>query len=156
MPGRGRAVARAALLLVAVLATDQATKALVRSGIERGDEDPVLPFLKLVHTKNSGVAFGAFSGGGAVVVVLVAAALLALLVFFATHLDRRGSWIPVGLLMGGALGNVIDRIAHGAVTDFLKLPAWPAFNVADVAITFGVVALLIVLERSDDGAADRA
>ena len=149
-------MARAALLLVAVLAVDQGTKALVRSGIERGDEDPILPFVKLVHTRNSGVAFGAFSGGGAVVVVLVAIAMLALVAFFATHMDHQGAWVPVGLLMGGALGNVIDRVRDGAVTDFLKLTAWPAFNVADVAITFGVLALLLVLERGDGGTADRA
>jgi signal peptidase II len=152
---RGRAVARAALLLAGVLAVDQGTKALVRSGIERGDEDPILPFVKLVHTRNSGVAFGALSDGGAVVAVLVAVALLALVAFFVTHVDRRGAWVPVGLLMGGALGNVIDRARDGAVTDFLKLPAWPAFNVADMAITFGVLALVLVLER-DDGPPDRA
>ena len=54
--------------------------------------------------------------------------------------------MSTGLLIGGALGNLIDRLAHGAVTDFIKLPAWPAFNVADMAITFGVLALLWVLE----------
>jgi signal peptidase II len=57
------------------------------------------------------------------------------------------------MLLGGALGNVIDRIADGAVTDFIKLPAWPAFNVADVSITFGVLVLLYVTERPRDGAA---
>jgi signal peptidase II len=54
--------------------------------------------------------------------------------------------LPTGLLVGGALGNLIDRLVHGAVTDFVKLPLWPAFNVADMAITFGVLALLWVLE----------
>lgn len=141
---------RAALVLAAVLAVDQGSKALVRGGMQRGDEDPILPGLKLVHVRNDGVAFGAFSGGGALVIALVAVALLGLLVYFARHTDRRGAWLPVGLLLGGALGNIIDRVADGAVTDFLKIPAWPAFNVADIAITFGVLALLWVLEASDE------
>ena len=62
-------------------------------------------------------------------------------------------WLPTGLLVGGAIGNIIDRLRDGAVTDFLKLPHWPAFNVADMAITFGVLALFYVLEgRRDDEA----
>ena len=147
------AVARAVALTVLILAVDQATKALVRANVDRGSEDSIFPFLDLVHTRNTGVAFGAFSGGGAVVVILVSVALLALLAFFVTHLHRRGAWIPVGLLMGGALGNVVDRIRDGGVTDFLKLPAWPAFNLADVAITFGVLSLLWVVEgpKEKDG-----
>ncbi len=55
-------------------------------------------------------------------------------------------WIPTGMLIGGAVGNLIDRLAHGAVTDFIKLPLWPAFNVSDMSITFGVLVLLWVLE----------
>ena len=54
--------------------------------------------------------------------------------------------MPAGLLVGRAIGNLIDRVAHGAVTDFIKLPHWPAFNVADMAITFGVITLLLVVE----------
>ena len=61
-------------------------------------------------------------------------------------------WIPTGLLLGGAIGNIIDRLASGEVTDWIKIPLWPAFNIADIAITAGVIALLWVLERSDDGA----
>jgi signal peptidase II len=57
------------------------------------------------------------------------------------------------MLLGGALGNIVDRIRDGAVTDFIKLPAWPAFNVADMSITFGVLVLLYVIERPRDGAA---
>jgi signal peptidase II len=55
-------------------------------------------------------------------------------------------WLPTGLLIGGAVGNLVDRLGSGEVTDFLKIPLWPAFNVADVAITVGVLALLWVLE----------
>jgi signal peptidase II len=152
---RARVFARAGLVLVLVVVLDQVTKALVRGGIDVGDEDSVLPAISLVHVRNTGVAFGAFAGGGIIVVVLVAAALSALLYYFFTHLDKRLVWLPTGMLLGGSIGNIIDRVRDGAVTDFVKLPAWPAFNVADVSITFGVLVLLWVIEQQDaDGADD--
>ncbi|HEU4975417.1 MAG TPA: signal peptidase II [Baekduia sp.] len=141
-------------VLAVVVVVDQVTKALVRGGIAVGEEDAVLPAISLVHVRNTGVAFGAFAGGGVIVVVLVAAALAGLLTYFVTHLDRRGVWLPTGLLLGGSLGNIIDRVRDGAVTDFVKLPAWPAFNVADMAITFGVLALLWVIEQGERRGAD--
>jgi signal peptidase II len=150
---RAGVYARAGLVLAAVVVLDQVTKALVRDGIAIGEEDSVLPAVTLVHVRNSGVAFGAFAGGGLVVVALVAAALAALLYYFFTHLDRRLVWLPTGMLLGGAIGNIIDRVRDGAVTDFIKLPAWPAFNVADMAITFGVLVLLWVIEQQDDARA---
>jgi signal peptidase II len=148
---------RAGLVLAVVVALDQLTKALVRGGIEIGDEDSILPGVSLVHVRNSGVAFGAFSGGGLIVVALVTAALGALLFYFFTHLGKRLVWLPTGMLLGGSIGNIIDRVRDGAVTDFVKLPAWPAFNIADVSITFGVIVLLWVIEQQEgsDGA-DRA
>jgi signal peptidase II len=153
---RARAWGRAAAVLVAVVIVDQVTKALVRGGIDVGQEDSVLPAISLVHVRNTGVAFGAFSGGGIVVVALVSAALAALLFYFVTHLDKRLIWLPTGLLLGGSVGNIIDRVRDGAVTDFVKLPAWPAFNVADMAITFGVLVLLWVIEQeTDERRADR-
>jgi signal peptidase II len=153
---RAGVFARAGLVLAVVVVADQATKALVRGGIDVGQEDSVLPGVSLVHVRNTGVAFGAFSGGGLVVVALVAAALGALLYYFFTHVDKRLVWLPTGMLLGGSIGNIIDRIRDGAVTDFVKLPAWPAFNVADTSITFGVLVLLYVIERPRDGAARHA
>jgi len=152
----GGAWARAALVMVAVIALDQGTKALVRSGVAIGDRDGVFPGVEIVHVRNEGVAFSRFSGGGTVVAVIVGAALLALVAYFVTHLDKPLVWLPTGMLLGGALGNVIDRIRDGAVTDFIKLPAWPAFNVADIAITFGVLVLLYVTERPRHAAASDA
>ena len=138
----GRVVAT----FLAVLLLDQATKGLVRANVTPGDADPVLPFLEIVRVRNTGVAFGLLAGGGALVLVLTGLALTLLVAYFARHPRRRGLWLPTGLLLGGAVGNGIDRVRLGAVTDFLKLPAWPAFNVADMAITVGVVALVYVLE----------
>jgi signal peptidase II len=149
---RARVIARAGLVLALVLVLDQVTKALVRHNVEVGSEDSVLPAVTLVHVRNSGVAFGAFSGGGFIVIALVVAALSALLYYFVTHLDKRLVWLPTGMLLGGSIGNVIDRVRDGAVTDFVKLPAWPAFNVADIAITFGVLVLLWVIEQQDKDA----
>jgi signal peptidase II len=152
----GGAWARAALVMVAVIALDQATKALVRSSVAIGDRDGVFPGVEIVHVRNEGVAFSRFSGGGTVVAVIVGAALLALVAYFVTHLDKPLVWLPTGMLLGGALGNVIDRIRDGAVTDFIKLPGWPAFNVADVSITCGVLVLLYVTERPRHAAASDA
>ena len=132
--------------MAAVIALDQGTKALVRSSLERGDRDPVLPGVEIVNTRNTGVAFGFFAGGGLVVALVTAAALLALTVFFALHRGRPLAWLPTGLLLGGAIGNLIDRAREGSVTDFIDISFWPAFNVADVAITVGVLTLLYVLE----------
>ena len=142
---------RALGALLVVLALDQATKALVRAHLAAGDTDAVLPFLDLVRVRNSGVAFGLLSGGGALVLVLTGLALALLVAYFARHPERRGLWVPTGMLLGGAAGNALDRVRLGAVTDFLKLPHWPAFNVADTAITLGVIALVYVIESPRGG-----
>ena len=149
---------RAGLVLAAVLVLDQLTKVLIRRSLAFGEEEAVFPLVKFVHTHNRGVAFSALEGQTTLVVVVIAGAVVALGAYFATHLDRPLVWLPTGLLAGGALGNVIDRVHQGYVTDFIKLPAWPVFNVADMAITFGVLALVLAAERSErsDGAAQRA
>jgi signal peptidase II len=143
-----RTLLRTALVAVAVVAADQVSKAIVRSSIGPFDTIHVLPGLTLVRARNSGVAFSMFSGGGTVVVLVAVLALGALLAFFVTNIHRRLVWLPTGLLLGGAAGNLIDRLRHGGVTDFIHLPHWPAFNLADMAITVGVVVLVLVLERA--------
>ncbi|HEY7075503.1 MAG TPA: signal peptidase II [Solirubrobacteraceae bacterium] len=142
-----KAAVLAALVAAAVVAADQLTKALVRAQIAPGEEVKVVPGVHLVRASNSGIAFSQLAGGGALVVVVALIALCALLAFFLTHLHRRLVWLPTGLLIGGAAGNLIDRIRLGAVTDFVKLPHWPAFNLADACITVGVITLVYVLER---------
>lgn len=145
---RPRVLAYTALTALAVIAIDQVVKALVRSDLAEGEHrDLVGAALRLVHVENDGVAFGRLSGSPVLVALVVGGALAALLVYFATHLDVRGIWLPTGMLIGGAVGNVIDRVTRGAVTDYLKLPRWPAFNLADAAITVGVIVLLVVVER---------
>jgi signal peptidase II len=140
-------VALAALTAVVALVLDQAVKVLVRDEIAVGSERRVLgEALRLVHVENEGVAFGRFAGNATLVAIVILVALVALGWYFLTHLDVPLIWLPTGMLLGGALGNVLDRLREGAVTDYLKLPGWPAFNLADVCITVGVVLLLVVVE----------
>jgi signal peptidase II len=141
-----RTTLSAGAVAAGVVAVDQLTKALVRDNLAYGERRDLVAGVDLVNVRNSGVAFGLLEGGGTVLVVGTALALLALVVFFATHTGRRLVWLPTGLLLGGAIGNLIDRARDGSVTDFIKFPHFPAFNVADMAITFGVVALIYVLE----------
>jgi signal peptidase II len=138
---------RAVLVLVAVLILDQITKRIVAHAIVPGEQVGVLPGIQLVHTHNHGVAFGLAAKDQILVTALVAVALLALLAYFLTHASRPLVWLPTGLLLGGALGNLIDRIRTGSVVDFVQLPlGWPPFNLADAAIVAGVLLLLFVIE----------
>ena len=138
-------VALAGLTAVAVLVIDQAVKVAVRGSLQPGEEREVLgSVVQLTYVRNTGVAFGQLSGNGALVALLVAAAVGILLWYFLTHLDTPWIWLPAGMVVGGALGNVIDRIGQGAVTDYVKLPGWPSFNVADVTITGGVILMVVV------------
>jgi signal peptidase II len=136
----------AALVAAGTVAADQGTKALVRSTIDRGEHVDLILGIDLVNVRNRGIAFGLFSDGGALLAVFAVLALAALLVFFARHRHQRLVWLPTGLLIGGAAGNLLDRARQGSVTDFIDPVLWPAFNVADTAITFGVITLVYVLE----------
>jgi len=153
----------AAALAAVIVVADRITKHAVRADIALDRSRTVIGgVLWLVHYRNTGVAFDFLSGAGVIVLVVTGLALLALLAYFALHPERGGLWVPTGLLVGGAVGNLLDRILDGSVTDFIKLPDWPAFNVADVAITVGVLSLLWVLEvspanrRSEAGRRDPA
>jgi signal peptidase II len=135
------------LVALAVLAADQVSKAVVRGAVERGERVDLVLGIDLVNVRNTGVAFSLFSGGGTLLVVLPVLALLVLVAFLLRQAHRPLVWLPAGLLLGGALGNLLDRVREGSVTDFVDLPYWPAFNLADAAITVGVVVLVLVLER---------
>jgi signal peptidase II len=100
----------------------------------------------MTYVRNEGVAFGALSGGGPVLVLAIALALSGLITYFAFNSTMPFLWLPVGLILGGALGNLADRARDGAVIDFIDPIAWPAFNLADAAIVAGVIGLLYVVE----------
>ena len=137
---------RALATAAGVVAVDQATKAIAVASLDRGEKVNVFLGIDLTHVRNKGVAFGALSGGGTLVVVLITVALVLLLVYFAANTNRPLLWLPVGLVMGGALGNLVDRAREGAVIDFIDPVFWPAFNLADTSIVVGVLALLYVIE----------
>ncbi len=138
--------ARAVATVLVVLALDQGTKLLVDGSLDRGQSVNVFFGLDFTNTRNRGVAFGALEGKGAVVGVLIAVALVLLVGWFAVNAARAWLWLPVGMLLGGALGNLVDRAREGAVIDFIDPAFWPAFNLADSSIVLGVLALLYVVE----------
>jgi signal peptidase II len=143
-------------VLVAVLLLDQLTKRLIARSIAPGERVAVLPGVHLVHTRNHGIAFGLQAGDQTLVAILVGLALLALLAYFAIHAARPLTWLATGLLLGGALGNLLDRIRTGSVLDFVQLPlGWPPFNLADAAIVLGVALLLFAIESSRTAAHER-
>jgi len=145
--GGARAWCLAGALAAAVLAADQIAKAAVEDHIALGGKVDVLGALRLTLSHNRGVAFGLAGGTG---ILLVAVTLLALGVvayLFSRDPTRSGMWVATGLLAGGAFGNLIDRIRHEAVTDFIELPSWPPFNLADMSITAGVILLIVIYMR---------
>lgn len=142
---RGWALALATAGVVTAL--DQLTKAWVRADIAPGERINVFFGLDLVRVKNTGVAFGALSGEGLLVLIAVGIALTALLAYFASHITMPWLWLPVGMVIGGALGNLADRARMSAVTDFIDPVLWPAFNFADIAIVLGVLGVLYIAEK---------
>lgn len=146
----------AAAAALATLAADQASKAAIRSSLEPGERADVIFGVDFVRVTNDGVAFGLLGGQRGVTLAITLAAIALLVALVVRHPDVRGLWAAVGLLVGGAIGNLVDRLAHGRVTDFIDVGAWPAFNLADVAITAGVVLLLIGQFQRDGEAAPAA
>lgn len=138
--------ARALAVVGLTVLADQVTKAIAVASIDPGEQVNVFLGLDMTYVRNEGVAFGALSGGGALVVLLIAVALGGLLTYFALNSATPLLWLPVGLILGGAVGNLADRARAGAVVDFIDPIAWPAFNLADAAIVAGVLALLYVVE----------
>ena len=139
-----------AAVALAALGADQLTKAVVSDRLALDEGVQVIGPFSIHHVQNSGIAFGLFSSATAIVIVLTAVAVAWMLVFFA----RSGSRHPLlpaalGLVIGGSVSNLIDRIRLGHVTDFLDFKYWPAFNLADSFIVIGVVMLFVVLLFSD-------
>jgi signal peptidase II len=142
------------ILLVVVTALvvliDQLTKHWALNSLQPGEVRSFLPGLDLTLTFNSGSAFSFASGGGPVIGIIAIGVMILVVV---AGRGQRSLWAPViqGLVLGGAIGNLCDRIFRepggflgGHVVDFLRLPHWPVFNVADMAITAGAVALVIL------------
>lgn len=145
----------AALLAVAFAAVvaDQLTKQIVGRTLALGESVDIVGPFSIHHVQNSGIAFGLFASRTGLVIAVTGAAVGLMLWFFA-HSGKRHPTLPValGLVLGGSIANLVDRIRLGHVTDFLDLVAWPAFNLADVFIVVGVAMLfgaLVLADRPD-------
>lgn len=131
-----------------ILFLDQTSKIVVEKLLPLGRSVSVFPFFALTHVQNTGAAFGLFAQSNKLFIGLTVV-ILALLVKMHKELTTQGAWARAGIsfVWGGAIGNLVDRLRNGAVTDFLdvywKAWHWPAFNVADSAITIGVSLLLL-------------
>ena len=143
-----------ALLIVAsaAIVADQVTKQVVGRTLMLGDSIDIVGPFSIHHVQNSGIAFGLFASRTAPVIAVTAIAVGLMLWFFARS-GRRHPVLPValGLVVGGSIANLIDRVRLGHVTDFLDLVAWPAFNLADTFIVVGVAILfgaLVLADRS--------
>jgi signal peptidase II len=135
-------------LAALVIALDQYTKMLVRTNLaleEYWSPWPWLePYVRIVHWKNTGAAFGMLQGFGDVFTVLAFLVAIAIIYYFPQV--PRGDWVlrlAMGLQLGGALGNLIDRLVQGHVTDFISVGTFPVFNVADASISTGVAVLVL-------------
>lgn len=135
-----------AAIAIVTIAADQVTKMIARDSFTPNDPYEALPFLHFTNTWNTGIAFGQFRDNQVIVIVLSIVAIGWMLHYFARN-GGRSPLLPVslGLLAGGASSNLFDRLTQGHVTDFLQVPRFPVFNLADAAITVGVILLLLVL-----------
>ena len=134
-------------IAAAIIVGDLVTKWIIRARLDRGDAWPDPDWnVRIVHFANTGAAFGILEGAGPLLVVTSVVGVTLILVYLfnpgvASPLVRAG----LALMLGGAIGNLIDRVGDGEVTDFIKFPEWPSFNVADSAITIGVIILVWAL-----------
>jgi signal peptidase II len=142
-----RAWALAGAVCGLVFAADQAAKAAIEAHLVPGSYEEVLGPLELTLSHNRGVAFGLAGGAGVKLVLVTALALGVIAFLFSRNPQRPGMWLAVGLLAGGAIGNLADRIRADAVTDFIAVGSWPPFNLADVSITLGVLLLVFLYMR---------
>ncbi len=141
-----------ALVVIAgtAIVADQLTKAVVSAQLPLGDTAVSIGPFSIHHVQNTGIAFGLFSNSTSVVIALTAVAVGAMLVFFARTAQRH-PLIPValGLVIGGSVANLLDRVRLGHVTDFLDFAYWPAFNLADTFIVVGVGLLFASFVAAD-------
>lgn len=133
------------LITLSVIALDQATKYLIVTSFNTYDSVEIFPFLNIVNVRNTGAAFGMFRslGSGFFIIISLAA------IIFVVNLIMKNAYnfIGLSLILGGAAGNLIDRLFYGKVVDFIDFSVgsfhWPAFNVADSSLTIGIGIILI-------------
>lgn len=141
------------LTAILVVTADQLTKFWIRSNLALGQSIPDHGFFKITHVHNSGAAFGIFPGQSFLLTIIAAAGILLLLIYIIfinrrfPYLDNLPGRLAVGLILGGTMGNLIDRLRFGYVTDFISVGIWPDFNIADSAVTVGAITIACLLLR---------
>lgn len=133
------------LIIIVLLAADQISKMILRSWLAPGDSVDLLIGLRIEHIENRGIAFGMLNNhGGLIIFISLMVVLILVVASLAARNDGDVFW-PLVFLVAGSAGNLIDRFARGSVTDFIRFPYWPAFNLADIFIFIGVILLFRVL-----------
>ncbi|MGB9716037.1 MAG: signal peptidase II [Thermodesulfovibrionales bacterium] len=129
-----------------VIALDQLTKYFIITYVKPFEYIEVLPFLHIVNVKNIGGAFGMFKGIGSAIFIFISVIAITFIIFLFIH--SKEGYLGFSLIIGGAIGNLIDRLRYGWVVDFIDFSVgrfhWPAFNVADSALTIGVIVILLI------------
>jgi len=144
-----------AILFIFALASDQITKYLIRETMTLGQSNPIIgDFLKFTYVENPGIAFGIQVGNGVIFTVLSLIASLGIVVYLITHWhESNGMKNGLALILGGAFGNLIDRILHGKVVDFIEVGirqfSWPVFNIADSAVVIGMVIIFYTVFQDE-------
>lgn len=134
----------ALVLTLSVFAADQSLKKLVEGSMRLGESVPLIPgVLQLTYIKNAGGAFGILDGRGGVLLLGSAVAVVFVLWMLLEGPPTRTTALGCGLILGGAVGNLFDRLTAGVVTDYVDIRIWPVFNAADIAIVLGAAALLL-------------
>ncbi len=142
------------LIGLIILVFDQLSKAWIRTNLLEGESLFKLGFFRITHVHNTGAAFGLFHGQSFILTIVALVAIFVILVYglFISRsfpwLDSRLSKLALGLLLGGTLGNLIDRLRLGYITDFIDFSYWPAFNFADASVTIGIIIFAYSLLRS--------
>lgn len=130
--------------MLSAVALDQVTKYLILKNLSVYDSREIFPFLHIVHVKNTGAAFGMFQTLGSTFFIILSAVAILFIIYLLAQ--RTYNTFGLSLILGGALGNLIDRICYGKVVDFIDFSVgsfhWPAFNVADSALTIGITIII--------------
>jgi signal peptidase II len=133
------------LIVLSVIVLDQITKYLVATYLSPFDSIEIFPFLHIVNVRNTGAAFGSFRSVGSSFFIIIS--VIAIIFVISLLIRRTYNYIGLSLVLGGAIGNLIDRVLYGKVVDFIDFSVgsfhWPAFNVADSALTVGIAVILL-------------
>ena len=144
-----------AATLGATLSADQLTKLVVKANLALGESWPAEGFLRISHGTNTGSAFGLFRGQPLILTIASILAIGFIVYYYRTQSTRRPIFrFTVGLLLGGALGNLTDRLRMGEVVDFIDVGRWPVFNLADSSIVVGMTLLVATVVLAGNGSDD--